>query len=151
MALSGSFVGIGGSSSSSSSSSSSNSSTTGERNGFGSGSSWSSYTSVEREIAGLVAKGVVRKVVIPGLMAGGGSGRRAMGDRFRLGGKGGGGGIGGGFEMTTAGGEGLVLVKEWERMVDECKQLSEDIKSKYIHQSTMLETYICIIHHHEPP
>ena len=102
-----------------------------------------SYTSVEREIAGLVAKGIVRKVIIPGLVAGGGSGRRGMGNRFRLGGGGGG---SGGVEMTTAGGEGLVLVKEWERMVNQCAGLSEDIKSKY-RRVYILRNYSYIMQH----
>ena len=106
--------------------------------GNGNGMSGRSYTTVEREIAGLVARGVMRKLVIPGLVAASGSGRRGVGDRFRLGGDASasagasiGTGGSGGVEVMATGGEGLVLVKEWERMVEECTELSEDIKSKY--------------------
>ena len=97
--------------------------------GGGYGVGCRSYTAVERDIAGLVARGVVRKVAIPGLVAVSGSGKRGAGDRFRLGGGGGGGS--GGVDVTTAGGEGLVLVREWERMVEECTELPVDIKSEY--------------------
>ena len=99
--------------------------------GGGYGVGCRSYTAVERDIAGLVARGVVRKVAIPGLVAASGSGKRGVGDRFRLGGAGAGASTGGGgVDVTTAGGEGLVLVREWERMVEECTELPVDIKSE---------------------
>ncbi|KAF2142248.1 uncharacterized protein K452DRAFT_287466 [Aplosporella prunicola CBS 121167] len=62
-----------------------------------------SPTVTEREIAELVRKGILRKVVVPGY------------------------GVG-----SAAVGEGLVLVSEWERMVKAHAGLDEDVKKKYI-------------------
>ena len=104
--------------------------------GDGNGMGGRSYTAMEREIAGLVTRGVVRKIAIPGLVAASGSGRRGVGDRFRLGGGGGGAGTvagaggSGGVGIMMTGGEGLVLVKEWERLVNQSIELSEDVKSE---------------------
>ncbi|QIW96791.1 hypothetical protein AMS68_002309 [Peltaster fructicola] len=74
----------------------------------------SSPTSTERELARLVARGVIRKVSIPGRGKGG-----------------------------TAIGDGIVLVADWEDCVRSCS-LSDELKDKYIElmksKSTSLST-----------
>ena len=63
----------------------------------------SSPTATERELAGLIARGTVRKVVIPGRGKGG-----------------------------AAVGEGVVLVEDWKARVREEGSLSDEIKGKYL-------------------
>ena len=62
-----------------------------------------SPTATERELAGLIARGTVRKVVIPGRGKGG-----------------------------AAVGEGVVLVEDWKARVHEETDLSEELKEKYL-------------------
>lgn len=63
-----------------------------------------STTESERELARLVAMGQVRKVVVPGRGKGG-----------------------------AAVGEGVILVAEWKKSVNQCGQLSDELKAKYLH------------------
>lgn len=63
-----------------------------------------SPTAVEKEIAELMRAGIIRKLVVPGR------------------------GIGG-----ASVGEGLVLAKQWEYMIDKAVELGEDLKSAYGH------------------
>lgn len=62
-----------------------------------------SATATERELAGLIARGVVRKVVIPGRGKGG-----------------------------AAVGEGVVLVEDWKTRVREEADLDDEVKEKYL-------------------
>ncbi|KAK3677518.1 hypothetical protein LTR78_002368 [Recurvomyces mirabilis] len=62
-----------------------------------------SPTEIEREMAGLIQAGVLRKIVIPGRGKGGG-----------------------------VVGEGVVLVEEWKELVRSCAGLSEGVKMEYL-------------------